>query len=106
MVWASGGCRDTTYVPAGPVPPEAMPIAAALAGKKLPLAGRIQITVIEAGQAVWLAFLNRELDLLERIPADFVHPALSNGQRRPNLSCTPHRLAVLVSPNTPRPSSN
>src|SRR5438876_589366 len=67
VLLANPGFRDTTYVPAGPVPPETMPIAAALDGKKLPLAGRIQITVIEEGQAVWLAFVNRELDLLERI---------------------------------------
>src|SRR5450755_3423127 len=62
--------RETTYVPAGPVPPDAMPIAAALKGKKLPLVGRIQISIIEEGQAAWLAFANRELDLLERLPPD------------------------------------
>ena len=47
------------------------PIAAALKGKKLPLVGRIEITVIEEGQAMWLAFANRELDLLERAPGRF-----------------------------------
>src|SRR2546430_148546 len=97
---ANPGFRDTTYVPAGAVPPEAMPIAAALAGKKLPLAGRIQITVIEEGQAVWLAFLNRELDLLERIPADFVDQALTNGKLRSDLVAVGVRHEVLLRPNT------
>ena len=97
---ANPGFRETTYVPAGPVPPEAMPIAAALGGKKLPLAGRIQITVIEEGQAVWLAFLNRELDLLERIPADFVDQALTDGKLRASLVTTGVRHEVLLRPNT------
>ena len=97
---ANPGFRETTYVPAGPVPPEAMPIAAALEGKKLPLAGRIQITVIEEGQAVWLAFANRELDLLERVPADFVDQALPNGKLRPELAAKGVRHEVLLRPNT------
>ena len=67
---ANPAFRDTTYVPAGPVPPESQPIAAALKGKKLPLIGRIEITVIDEGQSVWLAFANRELDVLDRLPAD------------------------------------
>ena len=77
---ANPGYRETTYVPAGPVPPRSLPIAAALKGKKLPLVGRIEITVIEEGQAQWLAFLNRELDLLERLPSDFVDEALVDGK--------------------------
>ena len=100
MLLANPGFRDTTYVPAEPVPPEAMPIAAALVGKRLPLAGRIQITVIEEGQAVWLAFLNRELDLLERIPADFVDQALTNGKLRSDLVAMGARHEVLLRPNT------
>jgi len=43
---ANPGFRETTYVPSGPVPPELAPIAAALKGKKLPLVGRIQISII------------------------------------------------------------
>ena len=68
---ANPGFRESTYVPAGPVPAEAMPIAAALKGKRLPLAGRVEITVIEEGQAVWLAFANRELDFLETSSGGF-----------------------------------
>ncbi len=97
---ANPGFRETTYVPAGPVPPEVMPIAAALKGKKLPLVGRIQITVIEEGQALWLAFANRELDLLERLPPDFVEQALADGKLRPDVAAKGIRHEVVLRPNT------
>jgi len=97
---ANPGYRHSTYVPAGPIPPEAQPVAAALKGKKLPLAGRIEANVIEEGQAQWLAFLNRELDLLERLPPDFVDEALADGKLRPNLAAKGIRLEILQRPNT------
>ena len=97
---ANPGFRETSYVPVGPVPPASMPIVAALKGKKLPLVGRIQITVIEEGQAVWLAFANRELDLLERLPADFVERALNNGKLRADLAASGIRHEALLRPNT------
>jgi ABC-type transport system substrate-binding protein len=92
--------RETTYVPAGPVPAEAKPIAAALKGRKLPLVGRIQISIIEEGQAAWLAFANRELDLLERLPPDFVEQALDHGRLRPDVAAKGVRHEVLLRPNT------
>ena len=97
---ANPGYRHSTYVPSGPIPPEAQPVAAALKGKKLPLAGRIEANVIEEGQAQWLAFLNRELDLLERLPPDFVDEALADGKLRPNLAAKGIRLEILQRPNT------
>ena len=97
---ANPGFRETTYVPAGPVPPESMAIAAALKGRRLPLAARVRITIIEEGQALWLAFANRELDLLERVPADFVDQALVNGKLRPDLAAKGIRHEILLRPNT------
>jgi len=97
---ANPNYREVTYVPSGPVPAESKPIAAALAGKRLPLAGRVQITVIEEGQAVWLAFINRELDVLERIPADFIDQALLDGKLRPELAAKGMRHEALLRPNT------
>jgi ABC-type transport system substrate-binding protein len=97
---ANPGFRETTYVPAGPVPAESMPIATALKGKKLPIVGRIQISVIEEGQAVWLAFANRELDLLERLPSDFVDQALVDVKLRPQLAAKGIRHYVQLRPNT------
>ena len=100
VLLANPGFRDTTYVPAGPVPTEAAPIAAALKGKKLPLVGRIEVSVIVEGQAVWLAFVNRELDLLERLPPEFVDQALAEGMLRPELATKGIRHEAQLRPNT------
>jgi ABC-type transport system substrate-binding protein len=97
---ASPAYRETTYVPAGPIPPESQSIAAALKGKRLPVPGRIEISVIEEGQAQWLAFLNREVDLLERVPADFVDEALAGGRLKPELAAKGVRHEILLRPNT------
>ncbi|HTS20995.1 MAG TPA: ABC transporter substrate-binding protein [Casimicrobiaceae bacterium] len=97
---ANPAYRETTYVPSGPVPPESRAIAASLAGRRLPLVGRIQISVIEEAQAVWLAFLNRELDLLERLPPDFVDQALVDGRLRPALADRGIGHEALLRPNT------
>jgi ABC-type transport system substrate-binding protein len=97
---ANPGFRPTTYVPAGPVPPESRAIAASLAGKTLPLAGRVQISVIIEAQAVWLAFANRELDLLERVPPDFIDQVLVDGKLRPELAAKGIRHEALLRPNT------
>ncbi|MEO8753064.1 MAG: ABC transporter substrate-binding protein, partial [Casimicrobiaceae bacterium] len=97
---ANPGFRDTTYVPAGPVPKESLPIAAALKGTKLPILDRIQITVIEEGQSNWLAFVNRELDVLDRLPSEFVEQALSGGKIRPELAAKGIRHELLLRPNT------
>jgi ABC-type transport system substrate-binding protein len=92
--------RPTTYVPAGPVPPESRAIADSLAGKTLPLAGRIQISVIVEAQAVWLAFANGELDVLERVPPDFIDQVLVDGKLRPELAAKGVRHEALLRPNT------
>src|SRR5580765_2238970 len=96
---ANPGYRDTTYAPSGPVPADSQAIAAALKGKKLPLVGRIEISIIEEGQARWLAFLNRELDLLESLPSEFVEQALSAGKLLPALAAKGIRHEVLLRPN-------
>jgi ABC-type transport system substrate-binding protein len=100
VLLANPGFRETTYVPAGPVPDASKPIVAALAGKKLPIAGRIQISVIEEAQSVWLAFANGSLDLLERVPADFVEQALAEGRLRPELASRGIYHEALLRPNT------
>ncbi len=71
---ANPGYREVTYTPAGPIPPESQPIAAALKGKRLPLPGRIEINVIEEGQA-----------RMARLPQSRGRPAraLARGFRRP-----------------------
>ncbi len=97
---ANPGFRETTYVPAGPVPVDAQPIAAAMKGRRLPLVQRIDISVIEEGQGQWLAFLNREIDLLERLPSEFVEQALVGGKLKPELTAIGIGHETLLRPNT------
>ena len=97
---ANPGFREWIYVPAGPIPPESQPIAAALKGKRLPLVGRIEISVIEEGQAEWLAFLNRELDMLERLPGEFIDEAIVDGKLNPKLAAKGIQHELLRRPET------
>ncbi len=92
--------RATTYTPGGPIPAASEPVAAALAGKRLPIPGRIEINIIEEGQARWLAFLNGEVDVLDDIPADFVEQALDDGKLKPALAARGIVHDVLIRPNT------
>jgi ABC-type transport system substrate-binding protein len=66
--------------------PLAQRIARLLKGRKLPLVDRVEIAVVEEQQPRWLAFLNEEFDLVERLPNDFVHTVLPNGKLAPNLA--------------------
>jgi ABC-type transport system substrate-binding protein len=97
---ANPGFRASTYVPAGPIPPESQAIADALAGRRLPLVKRIEISIIEEGQAQWLAFLNREIDLLERLPSEFLEQALVAGKLKPELASRGIAHETLLRPNT------
>jgi ABC-type transport system substrate-binding protein len=92
--------RATTYEPAGPIPAESQAIARTLAGRRLPLAERVEISVIEEGQARWLAFLNGEVDFIENIPAEFTDQALDGGKLRPELAARGIRHDELLRPNT------
>ncbi|WP_052262919.1 ABC transporter substrate-binding protein [Chromobacterium violaceum] len=55
--------------------PEDQKIAKALAGKTLPVVGRVEIRVIEEEQPRWLSFLNRQLDWVV-LPKSAVKTAL------------------------------
>lgn len=60
-------------------------ILLALKGKRLPMVGRVEVTVIEQQQPRWLAFLNGEHDLLWRMGPEFANVAVPNNQLAPNL---------------------
>ena len=80
--------REVTYVPAGPVPASWQSIAAGLKERRLPLIPRVDISIMDEGQARWLAFLNGESDLLLSVPAQFTTQALIAGKLRPELAAT------------------
>jgi ABC-type transport system substrate-binding protein len=60
-------------------------IAQALRGKRLPMVDRVEVSIIEEMQPRWLAFLNREHDLLDRLPNEFSTVAIPNNELAPNL---------------------
>jgi ABC-type transport system substrate-binding protein len=64
----------------------------ALSGKRLPLLDRVEVYPIEDEQPRFLAFLNREHDLLDETPFSFIHQVLPNGKLAPSLA----RLGVKV----------
>ena len=60
-------------------------VGSALQGKRLPLVDRVEVYIIEEPQPRWLAFLNGEHELLDRLPNNFVNVATPAGQMAPNL---------------------
>jgi ABC-type transport system substrate-binding protein len=54
-------------------------------GKRLPIIGRVELSIIEEVQPRWLSFLNHGLDLMYGVPNDFSNLAFPNNQLAPNL---------------------
>ena len=54
-------------------------------GKRLPLVDRVEISIIEESQPRWLAFLNKEHDLIEEVPPEFADLVMPNAKLAPNL---------------------
>ena len=59
---------------------------AALQGRKLPLADRVVIDIIEEAQPRWLSFLRGEADVIEEVPIDFAGVAMPGNHLAPNLA--------------------
>ena len=59
---------------------------AANKGKRLPMVDRVEVVIIEEPQPRWLAFLNGEHDLAERLPNEYSNVAVPNGKLAPNLA--------------------
>jgi ABC-type transport system substrate-binding protein len=77
---------------------QAEEIARQLAGKRLPLVERVDISVITEAQPRWLAFLNGQLDLLE-LPTDFAPIAVPQGKVAPHLARRGVRLQRALQPD-------
>ena len=65
---------------------KAQEILAKMKGKRLPLVGRIEVSVIEETQPRWLSFLNGEMDLMYQVPEEFANQAMPNNKLAPNLA--------------------
>ena len=83
---ANPGYRDVRFAAEPEDTPWDAAIMKALAGRRIPLNDRIEVNVIEEGQPRWLAFLNREIDLIEILPEEFANVAAPNGRIAPNLA--------------------
>jgi ABC-type transport system substrate-binding protein len=79
--------RDVFYAEEAPRDdPLAQAAVKRLAGRKMPMIDRIEVSVIEQPQPRWLAFVNREMDLIEQVPEDFTYVAIPNNHVAPNLA--------------------
>jgi ABC-type transport system substrate-binding protein len=81
------GYRDVVYdeTPAADHP-QAQALAVRFKGRKLPMVDRVEISIIEETQPRWLAFLNGEHDMIDRLPNEFASVATPNGKLAPNLA--------------------
>jgi len=65
--------------------PEGQAVAARLAGQRLPMVDRVEISIIEEDQPRWLAFLNGESDVMDRLPNTYAGLAIPNNRLAPYL---------------------
>jgi len=92
--------REVRY-DAAPAPDDAegQAILARLKGRRLPMVDRVEISVIDESQPMWLAFLNDEADLVS-VPAEFTDVALPGGRIAPHLARRGMRAEQVVMPTT------
>ena len=75
---------DTRY--ANPSDPWDRKVMEDLRGKRMPQLDRVEIYPIEDDQPRYLAFLNKEHDILDETPISFIHQVLPNGKLAPALA--------------------
>lgn len=81
------GYRERFYdATPNPDDPEGQALLARFKGRRIPMLDRVEVAIIEEAQPRWLAFLNGEQDLLERVPADYIPQALVKGELAPHLA--------------------
>jgi oligopeptide transport system substrate-binding protein len=77
--------------------PADLKLIAEMKGKKMPQVGRVEISIIEEDQARWLAFQNKELDIMN-MEGPLAPQAIENGKIRPELAAKGIRLDRIVDP--------
>jgi len=78
---------------------EGQALVARYKGARLPLVDRVEVAVIEESQPRWLAFLNREFDLLFPLPLEFAEKVVPNGKLAPNIAKLGIELRRIVNPD-------
>jgi len=65
---------------------EGQALLARFKGRRLPMVDRVEVSIIEEGQPRWLSFLNKEHDLMFRVPPELTYSALPHNRLAPNLA--------------------
>jgi ABC-type transport system substrate-binding protein len=88
MIFEANPNYREEYFDGSPAPDDtrAQQVLAQNKGKRLPMAQRVEVYVIEEAQPRWLAFLNEEHDLVERVPEDFSNQVVPNNRLAPHLA--------------------
>ncbi|MBL8516355.1 MAG: bicyclomycin resistance protein [Betaproteobacteria bacterium] len=90
---ANPGYRDEVWESEPPANDEySQAIAKRLSGKKIPMVGRIEISIIEEPQPRWLAFLNEEHDVIDEVPFEFSTRAAPGGKLAADLAARGMKL--------------
>ena len=71
----------------------------AMKGKPVPAVGRVEISVIEEGQAAWLAFITGQLDYLPDLPETMINVAKTGDELKPEFAQKGIRLVKQETPN-------
>ena len=87
--------REEYFATAGGEDERDHAIARHLKGKRLPLVGRIEYSIIDEHQPRWLAFLNGQHEYIRPLPAEFIGVAMPGGRLAPNLA----RSGIQVRPD-------
>jgi ABC-type transport system substrate-binding protein len=96
---ANPGYRDVAYpAPAPGSPPGDFAVAAGKVGRKLPLAGRVEIAIVEEAQPRLLTFDNGALDYVE-VPASLAATVLDGAALKPALAGRGVRLHRMTAPS-------
>lgn len=98
---ANPGYREEIFQSAGADDPQSRAILERLRARRLPIVGRIEISIVDEAQPRWLAFLGGEHDYLRPLPEEFADLAMPNGHVAPNLarrgiSATPDEIAYVT----------
>jgi len=72
-------------------------LIAQMKGRKMPQVGRVEISIIEEDQARWLAFQNRELDIMN-MEGPLAPQAIADGKIKSELAAKGVRLDRIVDP--------
>jgi ABC-type transport system substrate-binding protein len=89
------------FYDAQPAPDDAegQALLARFRGRRLPMIDRVELSIIDEPQPRWLAFLNAEHDVAERVPPEYAVIAAPGGTLAPNLAGRGVRLYRVAAPD-------